>query len=161
MMSAATVLYCNWGMMHTQRQILWTDEAWSWTKKPAEWRISIDIALRSQTRFHLCPGNCPIVFTARRLYVLTLFRLLLLAAGVVEVQVMCGDLQPTRNHRHDGDELTVLRQNQLLLLTVVLPLHPEEPTEKRHVSDEYSPTSISDSTNSLLIILLVQSGHWC
>lgn len=36
-----------------------------------------------------------------------------------------GDLQPARNDRHDGDELTLLGQNQLFFLALVLPLHPD------------------------------------
>lgn len=35
-----------------------------------------------------------------------------------------GDFQPARNHGHDGDELALFGQNQLLFLALVLRLHP-------------------------------------
>lgn len=36
-----------------------------------------------------------------------------------------GNLQTTRNNRHDGDELTVFRQNQFFFLALVFSLHPD------------------------------------
>lgn len=58
----------------------------------------------------------------------TLLRLLLLAAAVIEVQVVGGDLQTTWNHRHDGDELAVFRQDQFFLLALVFSF-PSERTK--------------------------------
>lgn len=38
----------------------------------------------------------------------TFLRLLFLTAAIIEIQVMCGDLQTTRYHRNNSDELTLL-----------------------------------------------------
>lgn len=56
---------------------------------------------------------------------LTLLCLFFLAAAIVEVQVMCGNLQTTRNNRHNGDELTVFRENQFFFLALIFSFHPE------------------------------------
>lgn len=59
------------------------------------------------------------------MYFLTFLCLFFLAAAIIEVQMVCGDLQTTRNNRHDGDELTVFRQNQFFFLALVFSLHPD------------------------------------
>lgn len=56
---------------------------------------------------------------------LTFFCLFFLAAAIIEVEMVRGDLQTTRNDRHDGDELTVLGQNQFFFLALIFSLHPE------------------------------------
>lgn len=56
---------------------------------------------------------------------LTFLRLFFVTADVIEVNMMRGHLQAAWNHRHDGDELTLLRQDQLFFLALLLPLHPD------------------------------------
>lgn len=58
-------------------------------------------------------------------YFLTFLRLFFLTAAIIEVKMMRGNLQTTRNNRHDGDELTVFRQNQFFFLALVFSLHPD------------------------------------
>lgn len=60
---------------------------------------------------------------------LTLLGLFFLTAAVIEVQMMRGDLQPTRHHSHDCDELTVFRQNQFLFLILVFSFPSESSVE--------------------------------
>lgn len=60
---------------------------------------------------------------------LTFLCLFFLTAAIVEVNMVCGHLQAARNNCHDGDELTVLRQNQFLFLALVLSLHPKSAGE--------------------------------
>lgn len=58
-------------------------------------------------------------------YFLTFLRLFFLTAAIIEVKMVRGNLQTTRNNRHDGDELTVFRQNQFFFLALVFSLHPD------------------------------------
>lgn len=51
---------------------------------------------------------------------LTFLRLLLLTAAIVEVDVLRGDFQASRDHSHGGDQLAVLRDHQLLSLALLL-----------------------------------------
>lgn len=52
----------------------------------------------------------------------TFLRLLFLTAAIIEVQMMSCDLQTTWYHGNNSDELTVLREHQLLFLTLLLAL---------------------------------------
>lgn len=58
-------------------------------------------------------------------YFLTLLCLLFLTAAIIEVQMVCRNLQTAWNNCHDCDELTVFRENQFLFLALIFSLHPE------------------------------------
>lgn len=55
---------------------------------------------------------------------ITSLRLLLLAAAIVEINVLGRHLQAPRDHGHCRDELAVLRHHQLLPLVLLLGLSP-------------------------------------
>lgn len=44
-------------------------------------------------------------------YFLTFLCLFFLTAAIIEVKMVCGNLQTAWNNCHDGDELTLFRQN--------------------------------------------------
>lgn len=66
----------------------------------------------------------------------TFLCLLLLTAGVIEVDVVCSNLEATHNHCHDSDELTVLREHKLLLLALLL--HLLGPDTQTHTHRHFS-----------------------
>lgn len=59
------------------------------------------------------------------LWILTLLRLFFLTAAIVEVEMVCGNLQTTRHNSHDGDEFTVLGENQFFFLAFFFSLPPD------------------------------------
>lgn len=60
---------------------------------------------------------------------ITFLCLFFLTAAIIEVKMVCGNLQTTWNNRHDGDELTVFRKNQLFFLALVFSFHPDGVTK--------------------------------
>lgn len=57
---------------------------------------------------------------------------------VMKVDMCCRDVKPPLDCIHEGDQVTLLRQNQLLLASLCLPLHPEQ--------------EINDEGHTLLIV---------
>lgn len=70
--------------------------------------------------------------------------LLFLSAAVVKVNVLVGDLQSTGINVHHSDQLTVLHQHQLLLLTRVLIVGPESGTERAVIRNKRAGVDVRE-----------------
>lgn len=86
-------------------------------------------------------------------YFLTLLCLFFLTAAIIEVQMVRGNLQTTRNNRHDGDELTVFRQNQFFFLALVFSLHPDSMGKSSTFT--FSALHVRHNSEGLLHIFMV------